>query len=270
MAYLDAHPNPNLPQQRPRRDQPSGVIVVHTAESALDVTGEDTGAEGVARFISERTSYGSYHRVADSDSVVDVARFEMTTYGDGTGSNDHAIHLSFACRAADWPNMSTDRKAAFITNGARAAADAAAWLEREHGTTLPARRITRAQSDQRVPGFISHGERDPGRRTDPGPAFPWDLFLDTYTQLTQEDPMADYAAQLDRLEEHAELARKRDRQNRQANRKIARAQARQLEAVTEALIAQDEKTRAAVRRTTNEVLEAIAAADADDQDDGES
>lgn len=189
MAYLDDHPNRNLPQQRARRDKPSGVIVVHTAESALDQSGEDTGAEGVARYISVRTSYGSYHRLADSDSVVAVARFEMTTYGDGTGSNDHAIHISFACRAADWPKMSARRRAAFIENGARAAAEAADWLREHHGITVPARQITRPQSDARVPGFISHGARDPGRRTDPGPAFPWTDFLNRYAALTQEDDM---------------------------------------------------------------------------------
>lgn len=189
MAYLDDHPNPNLAQQRPRRDQPSGVIVVHTAESALDATGEDTGAEGVARYIGVRTTYGSYHRLADSDSVVAVARFDMTTYGDGTGSNDHAIHISFACAAADWPRMSAERRAAFIRNGAKAAAEANAWLVEHRGITVPPRRITRAQSDAKVPGFISHGERDPGRRTDPGPAFPWTDFIEQYAALTQEDQM---------------------------------------------------------------------------------
>lgn len=188
MAYLDDHPNRTLAQQRPRRDKPSGLIVVHTAESALDESSADTGAEGVARYISERTTYGSYHRLADSDSVVAVARFEMTTYGDGTGSNDFAIHISFACRAADWPRMSRERREAFIRNGARAAAEAARWLKAEHGITVPARRVSRAESDRRVAGFISHGERDPGRRSDPGPAFPWDLFLRFYAEEMTPTP----------------------------------------------------------------------------------
>ena len=194
-AYLDDHPNRALSQQRPRRDRVSGVIVVHTAESALDALGEDSGAEGVARFISTRSSYGSYHVLADSDSVVQVARFEMTTYGDGTGSNDHAIHVSFACRAADWPHMSDARREAFLRNGARAAADVGRWLKSKHGITVPARRISRAESDRRVPGFISHGERDPGRRSDPGADFPWRQFLNHYAaemggnQQSEEDDM---------------------------------------------------------------------------------
>lgn len=186
MAYLDDHP-PARRQFRQRYAQPSGLIVVHTAESALDKIGEDTGAEGVAAFIARRTDPGSYHRIVDSDSIVALVRFDQAAYGDGTGSNEFAIHLSFACHAADWPHMDPARRDAFLANGARAAREAATWLADQHGITVPARRVTRAQSDQRAPGFISHAERDPARRTDPGPAFPWDRFLTLYAQ---EDDMA--------------------------------------------------------------------------------
>lgn len=187
MAYLDDHP-PARTQFRRRYATPTGLIVVHTAESALDVIGEDTGAEGVADFIRRRSDPGSYHRLVDSDSIVPLIRFEMAAYGDGTGSNEFAIHLSFACRAADWPRMDPARREAFLVNGARAAREAAAWLREHHGITVPARRVTRTQSDQGAAGFISHAERDPDRRTDPGPAFPWDRFLTLYAQ---EDDMTD-------------------------------------------------------------------------------
>lgn len=240
MAYLDDHPNPNLAQQRARRDRPSGLIVVHTAESALDVIGDDAGAEGVARFISTRSDYGSYHRVADSDSVVDVARFEMTVYGDATGSNDFAIHLSFACHASDWPGMSAERRDAFLRNGAAAAREAAAWLERVHGITVPAERVTRAESDQRRPGFISHAERDPARRTDPGPAFPWDRFLTLYsneendmtpqqaTQLTEALAAAKAAetAATAAADNSAKAVRLADRARRRTNAQVKRLMGR--------------------------------------------
>lgn len=187
MAYLDDHP-PARTQFRQRYATPSGLIVVHTAESALDAIGEDTGAEGVADFIRRRSDPGSYHRLVDSDSIVPLVRFEMAAYGDGTGSNEFAIHLSFACRAADWPGMDPALREAFLVNGAHVAREAAAWLREHHDITVPARRVTRTQSDQRAAGFISHGERDPDRRTDPGPAFPWDRFLTLYAQ---EDDMTD-------------------------------------------------------------------------------
>lgn len=178
--YLIDNP-PRVPQfRRPRREKPSGVIVVHTAESILDMLGEDTGAEDVARFIANRSDYGSYHTLADTDSTVRLVPFDAEAYGDRTGSNYHAIHISFACKAAGWAGMSAERRAAMIHHGALVAAEAATWLQKNHGITVPAFRISREDSERRLPGFISHAERDPGRRTDPGADFPWSEFLREY------------------------------------------------------------------------------------------
>ena len=44
---------------------------------------------------------------------------------------------------------------------AAAAARYATWVRNRSGIVIPARRISRAESDARVPGFISHAERDP-------------------------------------------------------------------------------------------------------------
>ncbi|WP_181312455.1 peptidoglycan recognition protein family protein [Nocardioides campestrisoli] len=187
-TYLEQHPPRQTQFRRPRRGVPSGVIVVHTAESVMDTVGPDTGAENVAAFIANRSDYGSYHTLVDSDSIVRLVPYDAEAYGDGTGSNTHAIHISFACSAADWPRMSKARRDAFIRNGAAAAAHAARWLEDDRDIRVPARRITRGQSESRVPGFISHGERDPGRRSDPGAAFPWDAFLDQYDELVNPKP----------------------------------------------------------------------------------
>jgi hypothetical protein len=188
MAYLDDHP-PRLRQFRDRGTTPSGVIVIHTAESQPDESGPDTGAESVARFIVGRDNYGSYHDLADSDSVVNLVRYDQQAYGDGTGSNPHAYHVSAATQAHRWPTLSREWREATVRNMAAGAARYARWLRDEHHITVPARRISRGQSDARVPGFISHGERDPGRRSDPGPNFPWDLFLTTYADLMEDDDM---------------------------------------------------------------------------------
>lgn len=175
--YLIDNPPKVRQFRRPRREKPSGVIVIHTAESILDQIGEDTGAEDVARFIANRSDYGSYHTLADSDSTVRLVPFDAEAYGDRTGSNYHAIHISFACKAAGWAGMSAEKRAAMIHHGALAAAEAATWLLKNHSVAVPAMRISRADSERRLPGFISHAERDPGRRSDPGEAFPWDDFF---------------------------------------------------------------------------------------------
>lgn len=188
MAYLDDHP-PRVRQFRDRGTKPSGVIVVHTAESVMDTVDADTGAESVASFIANRTDYGSYHSLVDSNSRVRLVRFDQQAYGDGTGSNSHAIHISFACRTTDWDRMSSERREAFINRGAWAAVEAARWLKKNHGIVVPPRRISRAQSDDRVPGFISHAERDPERRSDPGANFPWEMFINKFQQRTQEADM---------------------------------------------------------------------------------
>lgn len=179
--YLETNP-PRQRQFRDRRAKPTGAIVIHTAESVMDSSGEDTGAEGVARFIRDRTSYGSYHRLVDSDSIVPLVRFSKAAYGDGTGSNEWAVHISFAIRTTDWRRMNAQRKEAFLRNGARAAAEAARWLKAEYGITVPAKHISRADSEAGRPGFLSHAQRDPDRRSDPGADFDWSRFLALYAE----------------------------------------------------------------------------------------
>jgi len=187
MAYLDTNP-PARRQFRERLAKPSGLIVIHTAESILDSVGPDTGAEAVADFIRRRSDPGSYHRIADSDSVVDLVRFSQAAYGDGTGSNEFGIHISFALKAAGWPGLSPEKRLAFIKQGARAAKEAMDWLKNDHGIVVPLRRVTKVQSDARLPGFISHAERDPSRRSDPGAAFPWDMLFDEVEALMGPSP----------------------------------------------------------------------------------
>lgn len=181
-TYLEKHPPRTRQFRKPRRARPSGVCVVHTAESTPDWVGHDSGAEAVAKFIQGRSDYGSYHDLCDSDSIVPLVPYDAEAYGDGTGSNPHAYHVSGATQAAKWNKAPKAWRDATVKNMAKAAAKYARWVKSKYGVTIPARRITRAQSEAGTPGFISHGERDPGRRTDPGNDFDWDLFLDTFAE----------------------------------------------------------------------------------------
>lgn len=173
MVYLRQHKPARSQFRSPRRSRPTGLTVVHTAESALDAIGADTGAEAVASFIAGRSTPGSYHDIVDTDSVVQLVEYSDEAYQDGTGSNPYALSISFACRAADWPRMSPARRAAFLEQGARAFARQQAWLSAKGYPLTPLRRISRAASAGGAPGFIPHADRDPKRRTDPGAAFPW-------------------------------------------------------------------------------------------------
>lgn len=190
MAWLDTNPPARAQFRRPRRDRPSGVMVIHTAENAPDFVAFDGGAEAVAGFIRGRSDAGSYHDLVDSDSGIQLVAYDCEAFHDGTGSNRHSWGGSIATRADVWPLAPKAWRDGAIDQLARAAARYASWLAANHGITVPARRITRAQSETGVPGFISHAERDPARRTDPGEGFPWQQFLDRYAHhmgATQED-----------------------------------------------------------------------------------
>lgn len=178
-AYLIDHP-PAQRQFRERGRKPTGLIVIHTAESVPDWVDADAGAEGVARFIQGRSDFGSYHLLVDSDSIILLVPLSLQAYGDGTGSNPFAVHVSAATQADKWAKAPAEWRRETVANMAEAAARAARWLESTHGITVPPRRVTKAQSDQGAAGFISHAERDPARRSDPGKDFPWDVFLQDY------------------------------------------------------------------------------------------
>lgn len=191
MAWLDDH-QPERPQfRRPRREPPSGVIVVHTAENTPDTVATDGGAEAVARFIQGRDTPGSYHDLADSDSSIQLVAYDCEAYHDATGSNRHSYGVSVATTAAWWPVAPKAWRDGAIGQAARAAARYAKWVKTTRGIVIPAHRISRAQSEARVPGFISHAERDPARRSDPGAAFPWTQFLTEYARAMGAPPVED-------------------------------------------------------------------------------
>lgn len=184
--YLVSHSTRQKQRRPSRRAAFSGCQVIHTAESTPDLVLPDNGAEGVAAFIANRTGYGSYHSVSDSDSIVWMVPLSGEAFHDGTGSNRWSVGHSAACKAEQWPTMPEWWKTATIINLARAAAATSAWAVTQGLPATPPRRITRAESEAGEPGFISHGERDPGRRSDPGEQFPWGLFLTTYAELAGE------------------------------------------------------------------------------------
>ena len=199
-AYLIDNPPRRSQYRKPRRSTPSGTIVIHTAENLTDITGPDTGAESVARFIQGRSTPGSYHLLGDRDSIIQLVPFEFEAFHDGTGSNPWSIGISAAMRAEDWRRLSRTNRSAYLATMVTMARRAADWLHTTHGIDVPAHRVDR--STARSPGFCSHAEREtwfgtPGRRSDPGfDADDWAEFLDLYagqtpttTDTTEDDVM---------------------------------------------------------------------------------
>lgn len=181
--YLLDHP-PARDQWRSRTRRPTGLTVIHTAENVTDKVGPDTGAEAVAGFIRGRSTPGCYHDLADSDSRLQLAPYEVACYHDGTGSNPFSLSISFALAAGDWSRLPGVKADAFLRNGAQAFAQQQAWLKRMGYPTTPIRRVSKADSSNGAAGFIGHGERDPGRRSDPGRDFNWDRFMQFCREAT--------------------------------------------------------------------------------------
>jgi len=144
----------------------SGVVVLHTGENATDMVGVDYGAENVARYLSTRTTYGSYHVLVDSDSTVPVLPPEYEAYH-CIYTNNHSVGISAGIQLRHWDAMPKSRRDAILRRMGEAAAEYAKWLKRARGIEIPARWLTRAEALAGVPGFIEHGRTDPWRRSDP-------------------------------------------------------------------------------------------------------
>ena len=182
--YLEDHPPAVRQYRAPRRENLSGLIEIHTAENALDLMGGDSGAENVARFIARRTNYGSYHRIVDRDSIVRLVDFDNEAFHDRF-TNRYSIGLSVALRAGDWPTLTPEHTRQYLEHLVTAAVEAAAHIQTRTGIVVPPLRIPREQSRNRAPGFMGHGDSDPGRRSDPGAEFPWIAFLNLFRAARQ-------------------------------------------------------------------------------------
>lgn len=180
MSYLLGY-NPGTPQYTyPRRGgaKLSGTCIIHTAECAMDLDGDDTSAEVCASFIANRADYGSYHRLVDSDSIIDMVPFEYEAWQDSE-TNNWAVGISAAVQAGRWVEIPAERRDRIYRNMAAAAAEFVRHMALR-GIAVPLRRISGGEARARVPGFCAHGDSGISR-SDPGVQFDWALFFN-YTQ----------------------------------------------------------------------------------------
>jgi len=183
-----------LVKNPPRRDQftkrskkYAGLMVVHTAESGRGKVGSDRKAWDVASFIKGRSSAGSYHTLVDSRNIVKLVPLSRSAYH-CRGWNSVSVGLSVACDAAGWATYPDDWVDAALDNLARAAIDVNDWARANRLPQTPGKLITADEARRGIRGFTSHGMLDPGRRSDPGPSFPWNDFLAKYNHYLSSKP----------------------------------------------------------------------------------
>lgn len=193
--YLLDHRNrvQQFGEKRRGGEDPSGTIVIHSAENVADLIGADLGAESVARYCTTRSDYGSYHRLVDADSIIKMAPLGYEAW-QCTKTNPWSIGISMAVRAGDWKKYGAAYTTAVLRNAAKAAADAVRDLKKYWGIDVPITHISGAEARAKKPGFVAHGETDPARRTDPGADFDWPRFL----RMVREELMADKAVGVER------------------------------------------------------------------------
>lgn len=203
--YLVDNP-PRISQyRRPRRLPLSGVIVLHSAENLPDVRPPDTGAEDVSRFIRDRTDYGSYHTLGDSDSAVRLVPFDAEAYHVAVHRlNWHSIGISGAFKAHQFDGLPEAWRTGCRRTLAGECRVAADHVEATRGIVVPPRRITVEQAIAGVPGFVTHGMLDPARRSDPdgtrtGDGWEWDEFFHDY-EIGGATPATEGAEMGDMLE----------------------------------------------------------------------
>ncbi|USL89102.1 lysin A N-acetylmuramoyl-L-alanine amidase domain [Arthrobacter phage Casserole] len=183
--YLADNPNPNagqfVTQRRGIYGQLSGTVIMHTAEGY--------GAASVAGFIARREDYGSYHRLVDPNTIIEMAHWEWETWQDSE-TNNWAVGISAACRAADWLGIEIQTRLKYYRNLAICAADFVRYMRENYGIEVPRVRISGAQARARVPGFCAHGDSGLSRH-DPGVDFDWETFFAmTNEELGEEEDMA--------------------------------------------------------------------------------
>lgn len=205
--YLLDNVQPNTQQWGyPRRGaygSLSGTCIVHTAECAADNVGPDGSAEGTAAFINNRTDYGSYHTLVDSDSIIEMVPYEYEAWQDSE-TNNWAVGISAAVQADHWDEIPAERRDRIYRNLAWAAADFVTYMASK-GITVPLRRITGDQARTRVPGFCAHGDSGIDRH-DPGTQFDWaKFFAYTREQLNGSAALAPQGTSVKPITEESEM-----------------------------------------------------------------
>lgn len=171
-------------RQGPRAAHDSGsrqassirVVVIHTAEAAVDLTGADPTAEGVAAFFSRESTQASTHLAVDRDSCVRMLPDLVIPWG-AKGANSDGLHVE-VCGRAGWTRFQW-MLPVVRPMLERTAYKTAKWCWQYK---IPARWLTvRQVRGRRAKGITTHVDVNAafrgGDHWDPGTGFPRDEFL---------------------------------------------------------------------------------------------
>jgi len=160
----------------PRRAADIKWAVIHTAEAAVDSTGEDRTAEGVAAFFAREDTQASTQLAVDRDSCVRMLPDLVIPWG-ARGANTHGLHIEI-CGRAGWTRAEW-LKPVWAPMLERAAYKVAVWC---FHYKIPTRWQGPWGLRAGFKGLTTHVDVNNafkgGTHWDPGPGFPKDVFLE--------------------------------------------------------------------------------------------
>lgn len=160
------------------------LIVIHDMEWAER---GDTAEACANWFAATNTSRASAHYNIDNNSIVQSVRDEDTAWGAGN-VNSYSIHLEHAGFASQSRAQWLD---AYSIAMLRLSANLSASLCHKFG--IARKHLTNSELLAGHPGFVSHRQvtqtyGPAGGHTDPGPNWPWDVYMSLVTQAYDPAP----------------------------------------------------------------------------------
>ena len=156
-------------------------IIIHTDESAYDYAAKrirDLGwsAKRLAEYQQSPSAGGSYTGAGDRDGLTcRIAEDGSVTWSTGNLGNSLGINFCFAGTTAHYTRAQWLERMTQLRAGARVVAY---WAAKYN---IPVRKLQPGDMKARRKGIGGHDDaRELGSTThwDPGPGFPWDVFLD--------------------------------------------------------------------------------------------
>jgi len=184
-APVPAPTSPGLPpiqfrqanRYRPSRHTPVDWVVIHTAEMDEDLKGIDENAEALMNYAATTERDASWHYSVDSDSITQSVKEEDTAWhGGGGGVNTRSIGIEHSGRAMQGiTGWGDDYSLKMLRLSALLCADIC------KRNNIPVCKLGAAQLKAGAKGICGHNDLRLafGKTThhDPGPDFPWKLFL---------------------------------------------------------------------------------------------